>query len=107
MAIKKMIQGDEIDFNITINETIVTSSTVIKFVMQAENTSVQAFEKSVGAGITKIDDDEYVVTLEKADTLTLSAGIYNIQSIVVDAGKERAISFSPNFIEIQKRLDFT
>jgi hypothetical protein len=106
-TINKITQGDEVDFNVTINEAIVTTATVIKFVCQGENNIVRSFEKSVGSGISKVDTDEYTVTLAEADTLTLAPGIYNIQSLITDAGKSRAINFDPSFFEIEQRLDFS
>ena len=107
--INEVTQGDEIDFNITLTDqtTIVTTATVIKFVAQSQNGVARAFEKSLGSGLTKVDGDEFTVTLDVGDTLSLDVGIYNIQGLIVDGGRSRAINFDPNFFELIRRLDFS
>jgi hypothetical protein len=107
-AVNQFIAGSEIGLDVTINETIVTSSTVIEFVAQPENGAAASFKKTLAAGgIVKVDDDTFTVVLNKADTVTLAPGVYKIQAIITDAGKERGIQFDPSFFEILERLDFS
>lgn len=101
-------QGDEIDIVVTVDKSIESPST-LKFVVQAENSDVAAFEHSIAVGgLVATDATHFTVALSRADTLNLAPGNYTIQGEYQDAGsKFKSIIFNPNFIVIRKRLDFT
>lgn len=110
--IVSLVQGDEIDITITVTNAIeqgvdISTATVMKFVVQPENSDTKSFEKAIGSGVTLVDADEFKISLDRDDTMTLTPGNYLIQALSTVDGKTKAIEITPNFIVIKKSLDFS
>lgn len=105
MARREFYQGDEIDVVVT-TTTSMGTPTNVKFAIQRDGSAL--VEKSVGSGLVVDSTTQFTVSLDKADTVSLTPSVYKWQALLIDASSnEKVVEIQPPTVEIKKRLAFS
>lgn len=72
----QMIRGDTMQINVELEGEEVNLDSAFFSCKTTATENTYVFQKSLGNGIVKVDQNQYQVTIDPADTSTLSPGMY-------------------------------